>query len=51
MAEEKDWMDDHCCAECGDPNYQPSKVPGLCAHCCPIGIKDKGDSNGKKVFK
>jgi len=48
MAEEKDWMDDHCCMECGDPYYEPSKVPGLCVYCCPVGkveVNKKTPSN------
>lgn len=34
MAEEKDWEEEQDgCAECGEVEYAPSKVPGLCLDC------------------
>lgn len=34
MAFEKDWEEiEEGCLECGEINYKPSKIPGLCLEC------------------
>jgi len=31
--DEEYWFEDECCMNCGELNYQPSRVPGLCKDC------------------
>lgn len=42
MAVEKDWLYEEAgCAECGEIDYQPSKIPGVCQECNDILVGEK----------